>query len=227
MKKRSKRYRSSKEKLQSAGKVSVSQAVKLLKQLDGAKFDETVELSVKLGIDPRKSDQIVRGSFSLPHGIGKVRRVVVFAEGDKADEAREAGAVEVGSADLAEKIQKGWMDFDVAIATPDMMRHVGKLGKILGPAGKMPSPKAGTVTEKVADTVAEYKAGKIKYRNDKSGNLHIPVGKKSFEKNLLVENIEAILEHIKGSRPQTAKGTFLQKAYVSATMSPSVELEIK
>lgn len=227
MKKRSKKYRDSKEKLANVGKVSVSQAIKLLKQFDGAKFDETVELSIKLGIDPRKSDQIVRGSFSLPHGIGKERKVIVFAEGDKAQDAKAAGAIEVGSGDLAEKIQKGWMDFDVAIATPDMMRHVGKLGKILGPAGKMPSPKSGTVTEKVADTVAQYRAGKVEYRNDKSGNLHVPVGKKSFEERLLVENIESLLEHIKGGRPQTAKGTFLQKVYVCATMSPSVELQIK
>ncbi len=227
MKKRSKRYRQDREKIAALGKVGLAQAIAVLKQCNGAKFDETVELCVKLGIDPRKSDQIVRGSFALPHGLGKERRVVVFAEGDKAEEAKGAGASEVGSADLAAKIQEGWMDFDVAIATPAMMRHVGKLGKILGPAGKMPSPKSGTVTEKVGESVAEFKAGKVKYRNDKGGNLHIPVGKKSFEDKALIENIEALLEHIKGSRPPTAKGAFMEKVYVCATMSPSVQLDVK
>jgi large subunit ribosomal protein L1 len=227
MKKRSKKYREAKDKASSLGKVDVLQAVKVLKGFNNAKFDETVELSVKLGIDPRKSDQIVRGSFTLPHGIGKERRVVVFAEGDKADEAKSAGAVEVGSADLAARIQEGWLDFDVAIATPDMMRHVGKLGKILGPAGKMPSPKSGTVTDKVKEAVAEFMAGKVEYRNDKGGNLHIPVGKKSFEENALAENIEAILDHIKGSKPTGAKGSFMQRIHLCATMSPSVEIELK
>ena len=227
MGKRSKKYREARDKIASLGKVGVEQAVKVLKGFNNAKFDETVELSIKLGIDPRKSDQIVRGSFSLPHGIGKERKVIVFAEGDMADEAKEAGAAEVGSAELAEKIQKGWTDFDVAIATPDMMRHVGKLGKVLGPAGKMPSPKSGTVTTRIKETVSEFKAGKVEFRNDKGGNLHVPVGKKSFEENVLAENIEAMLDHIKSSRPQAAKGAFMQRAYISTTMSPSVELDIK
>jgi large subunit ribosomal protein L1 len=226
MKNRSKRYRESRDKVAKLGKVGVLQAVKLLKGFNNAKFDETVELSVKLGIDPRKSDQIVRGSFTLPHGIGKERRVIVFAEGDKAQEARNAGAVEVGSAELATKIQEGWLDFDVAIATPEMMRHVGKLGKILGPAGKMPSPKSGTVTTKVKESVAEFRAGKVEYRNDKGGNIHIGVGKKSFEENALAENIGAVLEHIKSSRPAGAKGSFVQRAYICATMSPSVEIDL-
>lgn len=227
MKKRSKRYREDRERISSLGRVDVAQAIRVLKEFNNAKFDETVELSIKLGIDPRKSDQIVRGSFSLPHGIGKERKVIVFAEGDKADEAKGAGAVEVGGAELAARIQEGWMDFDVAIATPSMMRHVGKLGKLLGPAGKMPSPKSGTVTDKVKEAVADFRAGKVEYRNDKGGNLHIPVGKKSFEENALVNNIEALMDHIKGSRPVKAKGSFMMKAYVSATMSPSVEIEIK
>jgi large subunit ribosomal protein L1 len=227
MKKRSKRYQESKKRVLSLGKVDVPQAVKVLKQTNSAKFDETVELTVKLGIDPRKSDQIVRGSFTLPHGIGKERRVVAFAEGEKADEARAAGAIEVGSAELAAKIEGGWMDFDVAIATPAMMRHVGKLGKILGPAGKMPSPKSGTVTDRIGEAVADFRAGKVEFRNDKGGNIHVPVGKKSFEERALVENIESLLEHIKGARPQTAKGTFVQKVCLCSTMSPSVELDVK
>lgn len=227
MKRRSKKYRGSKEKATSLGKIDVLQAVKVLKGFNNAKFDETVELSVKLGIDPRKSDQIVRGSFTLPHGIGKERRVIVFAEGDKAEEAKSAGAVEVGSAELAARIQEGWLDFDVAIATPEMMRHVGKLGKVLGPAGKMPSPKSGTVTAKVREAVADFRAGKVEYRNDKGGNLHIPVGKKSFEENALAENIEAILDHIKSSKPAGAKGSFMQRVYLCATMSPSVEILLK
>jgi len=227
MKKRSKRYREDREKIESLGKLDITQAVRVLKQCNGAKFDETVELTVKLGIDPRKSDQIVRGSFNLPHGIGKERTVVVFAEGDKAEEAKSAGAAEVGGEDLAARIQKGWTDFDVAIATPSMMRYVGKLGKILGPAGKMPAPKSGTVTEKVKQAVTEFRAGKVEYRNDKGGNLHIPVGKRSFEDNALIENIEALLDHIKGSRPATSKGAFLQRVSICSTMSPSVELETK
>jgi large subunit ribosomal protein L1 len=227
MKKRSRRYREDRERLASLGKVDVTQAVKALKGCNGAKFDETVELTVRLGIDPRKSDQIVRGSFVLPNGIGKERKVIVFAEGDMAEEARKAGAAEVGGAELATKIEEGWLDFDVAIAVPAMMRHVGKLGKILGPAGKMPSPKSGTVTDKVKEAVAEFIAGKVEYRNDKSGNLHIPVGKRSFNEEALIENIEALLDHIKSSRPATAKGTFMQKATICSTMGPSVELNIK
>jgi len=227
MKKRSKKYRENNEKVASLGKVTLPEAIKVLKQLNGAKFDETVELSLKLGIDPRKSDQILRGSFSLPHGLGKERRVIVFAEGDKADEAKEAGAIEVGGPELAAKIVEGWMEFDVAIAVPAMMRHVGKLGKVLGPAGKMPSPKSGTVTDKVGQAVSEFRAGKVEYRNDKSGNVHIPVGKKSFEEDKLVDNIQALLDHIKTSKPPTAKGGFMQKAFVSSTMSPSVELDLK
>jgi large subunit ribosomal protein L1 len=227
MRKRSKKYRGDREKVAKLGKVDIAQAVKVLKGFNGAKFDETVELAIKLGIDPRKSDQIVRGTFILPNGIGKERKVIVFAEGDMAEEAKSAGAFAVGGAELAARIQEGWMDFDVAIAVPAMMRHVGKLGKILGPAGKMPSPKSGTVTEKVKNVVAEFRAGKVKYRNDKGGNLHIAVGKKSFDEKALVENIEALIEHIKASRPATAKGTFMQKVSICATMSPSVELEVK
>ena len=190
------------------------------------KSDETVELVVRLGIDPKKADQIVRGSLSLPHGIGKERRVVVFAEGAKAEEARAAGAAAVGSADLAEKVLGGWTDFDIAIAAPDMMKHVGKLGKVLGPQGKMPTPKAGTVTADVATAVREFKAGKIEFRNDDGGNVAAPMGKRSFSKDKLGQNIAAFIDHISTLRPATAKGTFLMKASISSTHSPGIPLKV-
>jgi large subunit ribosomal protein L1 len=227
MKKRSKRYGAAAEKVKGAGRAEVSEAVKLLKSLPVTRFDETVSVAFKLGIDPKKSDQIVRGSFNLPHGIGKERKVIVFAEGKDAEAAKQAGAVESGGLELVKKVQDGWLDFDVAISTPDMMRHVGKLGKILGPAGKMPSPKSGTVTPNVAVAVNEYRAGKVEFRNDVDGNLHIPVGRKSFAQEALTENVEALIEHVKGMRPATAKGTFIQRITVSSTMSPSVELVVK
>ena len=180
---------------------------------------------MKLGIDVRQSDQQLRGSYSLPKGIGKSLRVIVFAQGDKADEAREAGAIEVGDEDLVKKIEDGWMDFDVAIASPDMMRFVGKLGRTLGPKGLMPSPKSGTVTNDVAQAVSEFAAGKIEYRTDNTGNVHVPVGKKSFEAGDLVQNISAFIDHIKASKPTGTKGRFIEKAVVSTTMSPGLRLE--
>jgi len=227
MKKRSKRYKAAAEKVKGAVKLEVADAVKLLKTLDGARFDESVELAFKLGIDPKKSDQIIRGSFNLPHGIGKERKVIVFAEGKDAEAAKEAGAVEAGGVELVKKVQDGWIEFDVAISTPEMMRHVGKLGKILGPAGKMPSPKSGTVTPHIEVAVKEFRAGKVEFRNDADGNLHIPVGRKSFSEQSLAENVEALIEHIKGMRPPTAMGSFIQRMTVSTTMSPSVEVVVK
>lgn len=227
MKTRSKRYRAAEEKVKGAGKMELPEAVKLLKSLEGVRFDETVEVAFKLGIDPKKSDQIIRGSFNLPHGIGKERKVIVFAEGKDAEAAKQAGAIEAGGVELVKKVQDGWSDFDVAIAAPDMMRHVGKLGKILGPAGKMPSPKSGTVTPNIEVAVKEFRAGKVEFRNDMSGNLHIPVGRKSFSEQSLAENVEALIEHIKGMRPSTAKGSFIQRITVAVTMSPSVELVVK
>jgi large subunit ribosomal protein L1 len=227
MKRRSKRYKAAAEKVKGAGKLEVSEAVKLLKGFDSAKFDETVELAFKLGIDPKKSDQIIRGSFNLPRGIGKERKVIVFAEGKDAEAAKQAGAIEAGGVELVKKVQDGWLEFDVAISSPDMMRHVGKLGKILGPAGKMPSPKSGTVTPNIEVAVKEFRAGKVEFRNDVDGNLHIPVGRKSFAEQALTENVEALIEHIKGMRPPTAKGSFIQRITVSTTVSPSVELVVK
>ena len=226
MAKRSRRYIESKAKVASELKLPVPEAVAALKGLSKAGFDETVELVLKLGIDPKQSDQSLRGSFGLPKGTGKDVRVIVFAEGERAEQAQAAGAVAVGSEDLAKRIEGGWLDFDVAIASPDMMRFVGKLGRILGPQGKMPSPKSGTVTQDVATAVAEFRGGKIEFRNDDSGNLHAIVGKMSFSGEDLVANINAFIGHINSMRPAAVKGSFIEKAAVSATMSPAVRLAV-
>lgn len=226
MPKRGKRHQAAAAMREPGRLYSVEEAVALMQKLPKAKFDETVEISLRLGIDPKKSDQIVRGALSLPHGIGKELRVVVFAEGDRADEAKAAGAVEVGSKDLADKIAGGWTDFDVAVATPDMMKHVGRLGKVLGPQGKMPSPKAGTVTMKVGDTVREFKAGKIEFRNDSGANIAAVMGKRSFESKMLVENVEAFVNHVRTLKPSAAKGTFMVTGTLSATQSPGIPLAI-
>jgi large subunit ribosomal protein L1 len=202
-----------------------NEAFDMLKSLPAPKFDETVEVAVRLGIDPRKTDQLVRGAVSLPKGLGKTVKVVVFAEGDKAEAAREAGADEVGSDDLAAKIQGGWMDFDVVIASPDMMKHVGKLGKVLGPQGKMPSPKSGTVTPNVGDAVTEFKAGKVEFRTDAGGNVHAPLGKRSFSTEDLVANLSAFMNHLSGMRPAAVKGNFVRRISVSTTMSPGAFIE--
>ncbi len=223
---RSKRYLAAKAEAASGEKLPVPEAVAKLKSMAKAKFDETVELALKLGIDPRQSDQSVRGSFSLPKGTGKDVRVIVFAEGEKAEQALEAGAIAAGGEDLAKRIQDGWLDFDVAIAAPEMMRHVGKLGRILGPQGKMPSPKSGTVTPDVATAVKEFKGGKIEYRNDSFGNVHAVMGKLSFPEEDLVANINAFIAHIQSVRPAAAKGAFIEKASLCATMSPSVRLAL-
>lgn len=204
----------------------IAEAVATLKKFDGPKFVQSVEISMRLGVDPTQADQIVRGSIVLPHGIGKVQRVVVFAKGPAADEAREAGADEVGDDDLARRILGGWTDFDVCIATPDMMKVVGPLGKVLGPRGLMPSPRAGTVTPDVAKTISEYKAGKVEFRNDKGGNIHAIVGKIDFEDEKLAENIEAFIQTIQSLKPTGVKGTYVKSAYISATMSPSVQLAV-
>ncbi|MFT5079793.1 MAG: large subunit ribosomal protein L1 [Bacteroidia bacterium] len=203
----------------------VAEALNLLKSLPSAKFDETVDIVVCLGIDPKKSDQLVRGAVSLPKGIGKTIKVIVFAEGDKADAAREAGADEVGSGDLAEKIAGGWMDFDVCIASPDMMRHVGKLGKVLGPQGKMPSPKSGTVTPNVAQAVEEFKAGKVEFRTDAGGNVHAGLGKRSFSVEDLEANLSAFLDNLIGMRPAVVKGEFVKKISISTSMGPGAWIQ--
>lgn len=223
MPRHSKRYRAL------AGKVSkeavpLAEAVKRLKNFDTTKFNQTVEVAMNLGIDPRQSDQNVRGSVSLPHGIGKSVRVAVFAQGDNAEKAREAGADIVGGDDLAGQIKNGVMDFDVALATPDMMGVVGPLGRILGPRGLMPSPRSGTVATDIASAVREFKAGKIEFRNDKGGNVAAPVGKLSFTEEQLVENIQAFLNHLRSMKPAAAKGTFIRSVTIAATMSPGIRV---
>ena len=223
MGRKSKRYRAALEK-QPAQPLPLDQAVEALKKFDSVKFDQTVEVHVRLGIDPNQADQIVRGSLVLPHGIGKVQRVVVFAKGDAATAAEEAGADVVGQDDLAKKIKDGWTEFDVCIAAPDMMGLVGPLGRVLGPRGLMPSPRAGTVTPDVAKAVQEYKAGKVEFRNDKGGNVHAMVGKMSFDGPKLVENINALLQFLGGLKPQAVKGTYVQGVAICATMTPSVRI---
>jgi large subunit ribosomal protein L1 len=200
------------------------EAVAAIKKFDGTKFDQTVDIVVRLGVDAAQADQIVRGSIVLPHGIGKQLRVVVFAKGAQADAAKAAGADEVGEEDLAKKIMDGWMDFDACIASPDMMKVVSPLGRVLGPRGLMPSPRAGTVTPDVAKTVAEYKAGKVEFRNDKAGNVHAPIGKLSFDAQKLIENAQAFLDRVISLKPSAVKGVYIKSAHVSATMSPSVRL---
>ncbi|HUK76464.1 MAG TPA: 50S ribosomal protein L1, partial [Thermoleophilia bacterium] len=201
------------------------EGVRLLKSLDGAKFDETVEAHFRLGVDVRHADQIVRGTTVLPHGTGKEMRVAVFAEGDKAREAEEAGADIVGTDDLAKQVQDGQLDFDVAIATPDMMGVVGRLGRILGPRGLMPNPKSGTVTFDVAKAVSEAKAGKVEYRTDRSGIIHLSIGKKSFDETQLVENYGAVLDEIVRAKPSASKGRYLKSVNLTSTMGPSIELD--
>ncbi len=226
MKKRSKRYAQAAAQVEHGRRYQLPDAIQLLQGLPAPKFDETVTVCVRLGIDPRKSDQIVRGAFSLPHGIGKDVVVAVFAEGDAAEEAKANGADIVGGEDLAEKIQGGWMDFDVAIAHPSMMRIVGKLGRVLGPQGKMPSPKAGTVIETIGKAVKEFKAGKIEFRNDAGGNLHAVMGRRSFDTDKLKDNVEAFIEHVISLKPTAAKGNFILGAHLSGTMSPGIALTV-
>ena len=222
MKCRSKRYVESNKTVEKSKEYELKEAVSVLKNFNKTKFDETVDIVMKLGVDPKHSDQIVRGSFSLPKGIGKEVRVVVFASGDKIELAQKAGAVEAGGDDLLKKVEGGWLDFDVAISTPDMMGKVGKLGRVLGPQGKMPSPKSGTVTNDVETAVKEFKEGKIEYRTDAGGNVHVPVGKTSFPEEDLAENIRSFIKHIVSNKPPAAKGTFVQKISISSTMSPGV-----
>ena len=222
MVKHSKRY------LQAAAKVDrnkvyePSEGLALIKSLPAAKFDESVEIAVNLSIDPKKTDQLVRGAVSLPKGLGKKIKIVVFAEGDKAAAAKAAGADEVGSGELAERIQGGWTDFDIVITSPDMMKHVGKLGKVLGPQGKMPSPKSGTVTPDVASAVKEFKAGKVEFRTDAGGNVHALLGKRSFPVEDLLLNLQAFLDHVSSLRPPAARGAFFRKISISTSMGPGV-----
>ncbi len=227
MRRRSRRYRKEAAKVEAGKRYGLADAVALLKSMASTKFDQSVEVAVKLSIDPKKSDQSVRGSVSLPKGIGKTRRVIVIADGEEARIAREMGADEVGMDDLAKKIEGGWLDFDVAIALPRTMKVISRLGKILGPKGLMPSPKNGTVTEDVRTAVREFKAGKIEFRNDAAGNVQAAVGKLSFSEEDLRANVEAFLEHIRSMRPPTVKGTFIEGVSLSAAMGPGIPLAIQ
>lgn len=225
MAKQSKRYRALAQKVEAAkAPLALDAAVILLKECANTKFDQTVEVHMRLGVDAKQADQIVRGSVVLPHGIGKSQRVVVFAKGDNVDAAKQAGADEVGQEDLAKRIKEGWVDFDVCIAAPDMMGLVGPLGRILGPRGLMPSPRAGTVAPDVAKVVREYKAGKVEFRNDAGGNLHAVVGKLSFDQQKLRDNIQAFIDHVLSLKPSSVKGTYVKAIYVAATMSPGIRI---
>ena len=219
----SKRYRALIEKVP-VDAVGLAEAVKVVKQFEGTKFDQTVEIHMRLGIDSKQADQLVRGSIVLPHGIGKSQRVIVFAKGDAAAAAKEAGADEVGDAELGKKVQGGWLDFDVCIASPDMMGVVGPLGRVLGPRGLMPSPRAGTVTPDVATAVKEYKAGKVEFRNDNGGNVHAVVGRLSFEPKQLEDNIKSFMSHIESLKPSSIKGVYVRGVVIAATMSPGIRI---
>jgi large subunit ribosomal protein L1 len=226
MKHHGKRYHASRQKIDRSRKYPLPEAVKLVKETATAKFSETVLLSVKLGVDPKQSDQNIRGSISLPKGIGKEKKVIAFCDGADIKACQDAGAVKAGGQELVQEIEGGWMDFDVALATPPMMRFVGKLGRVLGPQGKMPTPKAGTVTEDIATAVSEFRAGRVEYRNDTTGNLHVIVGKASFDEADLVANVSTFLEHLSGLRPSALKGQFVEKVFLSSTMGPSVPVAV-
>jgi large subunit ribosomal protein L1 len=210
------------KKPESEAPMPIADAVALLKSFPPPKFDQSVEIHMRLGIDPKQADQIVRGSLVLPHGIGKSKRVVVFAKGNMADDARAAGAEEVGADELAKKIKEGWTDFDVCIAAPDMMGLVGPLGKVLGPRGLMPSPRAGTVTADIRKTVSEYKAGKVEFRNDPTGIVHAVVGKSSFDSTKIAENIRAFIDYIMSLQPNSVRGQYVKSISISLTMTPGV-----
>jgi len=225
MKKHGKKYNAAAEKLEVGRKYNLEEAVSKIKEISFAKFDETVELTMWLGVDPRKADQLVRGTIVLPHGLGKSKTVLVIAQGDKLREAEEAGADFVGGEDMVNKIKEGWLDFDAVISTPDMMRLVGALGKVLGPRGLMPNPKTGTVTFDVKTAVNETKAGKVEYRVDKTGVVHVPVGKVSFEAEKLRDNAKALLDAVVKAKPSTAKGKYVKKVNLASTMSPGVLMD--
>ena len=224
MAKKSKRYSEARAEISMGVKFAPGEAVKLVKELASAGFDETVEVATRLGVDPRRADELVRGTVALPHGTGKSVRVLVVAQGEKEAEAQEAGADYVG-VEFVEKIQGGWLDFDVCVVTPDLMGKVGPLGRVLGPRGLMPTPKAGTVTFDISRAVKEIKAGKIEFRVDKTGNIHAPIGKASFSEEQLSENLGAFMDEIVRSRPSSVKGTYLKSVTVSSTMGPGVGID--
>jgi large subunit ribosomal protein L1 len=228
MAKHGKKYRSALEKIEEGRKYTLDEALTKLKEMSAVtarKFDETVELTMWLGVDPRKADQLVRGTIVLPHGLGKSKRVLVITQGDKVREAEEAGADFVGGEEMVARIKEGWLDYDAVIATPDMMRLVGGLGKVLGPRGLMPNPKTGTVTNDVRNAVAETKAGKVEYRVDKTGVIHVGIGKVSFDEQKLRENAQMLLDAVVRAKPSTAKGKYVKKVNLAATMSPGVLLD--
>jgi len=226
MAKSGKKYLEASKKIDKEKVYDPVEAIALVKEVAPAKFDETVELAVRLGVDPKKADQQIRGAVVLPHGTGKTKRVLVFAKGDKAKEAEAAGADYVGDDDYINKIQQGWFDFDVVVATPDMMGAVGKLGRVLGPKGLMPNPKTGTVTFEVEKAVKEIKAGKIEYRVDKAGNIHAPIGKVSFEDGKLLENFQTIIDTLVKVRPAAVKGQYIRNVSVSSTMGPGIKVNV-
>jgi large subunit ribosomal protein L1 len=220
-----KKYRAAAEKVEAGRKYTLDEGVAKVKEIAFAKFDETVELTMWLGVDPRKADQLVRGTVVLPHGLGKSKRVLVIAQGDKVREAEEAGADFIGGDDMVDRIKGGWLDFDAVIATPDMMRSVGQLGKVLGPRGLMPNPKTGTVTFDVANAVRETKAGKVEYRVDKTGVIHVGIGKVSFDPDKIKDNARMLLDAVVKAKPATAKGKYVKKVNLAATMGPGVLLD--
>jgi large subunit ribosomal protein L1 len=222
---RGKKYLAALKLVDREKRYSVDEACALIGKTATKKFDETVDVAIRLGVDPKHADQMVRGAVVLPHGIGKTVRIAVFAKGDKAREAQEAGADTVGAEDLAAKVQEGWLDFDVAIATPDMMGVVGRLGKVLGPRGLMPNPKVGTVTADVTRAVREAKAGKVEFRVEKAGIVHVPVGKASFDVKRLTDNVNTILDTVMRAKPSTAKGQYLKGVSMSTTMGPGIRLD--
>lgn len=210
-----------------AGKVPLADGVAVVRTFRSEKWDPSINLTLHLGIDPKQTDQAIRGAISLPNGIGASKKVIAFCEGDDIDRAKAAGAIEAGSDELIKKVSDGWLDFDVAIATPPMMKNVSRLGRVLGPQGKMPSPKAGTVVADVATAVREYAAGKVEFRNDDGGNIHVVVGKAGFDEAKLIENIEAFVNHIRRIKPASAKGVYIKKVCLSTTMSPAVVLDVQ
>lgn len=226
MVKRGKRYSEAVKQIDQSKVYPIEEAVEILKELPKANFDETVEVAYRLGVNPKNADEQIRGAMVLPHGTGKTQRVLVFAKGEKAEEAETAGADYVGAEDLIEKVNSGWLDFDVVVATPDMMAEVGKLGRILGPKGLMPNPRTGTVTFEIEKAVSDIKAGQVEYRVDQSGNLHVPIGKISFENSQLVENFDALTKELVRIKPSASKGTYMRNVSLTSTMSPGIKIDV-
>ena len=223
---RGKKYLESAKKVEREKTYSLTEAAELLKETGTAKFDETADIAIKLGVDPRKADQMVRGTVLLPHGTGKEVKILVFAKGEKEQEAKDAGADFVGADDMVEKVKGGWLDFDKAVATPDMMGVVGKVARVLGPRGLMPNPKVGTVTFDLKETIGDLKKGKVEFRTEKGGILHVPVGKVSFDKEKLCENIQALLDTVNKLKPLSSKGQYLKNIVLSSTMGPGIKIDV-